>query len=306
VPIFEIDQGRLKPFARVIPGPHLYESTIRDLAWSDLEAFFGEGLFPVRKEAPVSHGRVDILALDGRGRVVVIEFKRDVDRNQLAQCLEYAGWAASASLDVMAELYDSGTRAGAEAFFQDWQIFTDSETPQTIVPPARVLLVARAIHELTHAAIDYLAERSVPISVFPVTVYRDDSNRQIIAIDAEHEPSAAALSTGSSLEANVTSRTRVTVADLIAAELVSAGDRVVFERPRVGERYEAQITAEGEFDLGDGRTAGSPSGAARILLDGRAYDGWNAWRLPERDNVLLATLRTRYRQAIEEPVSEPG
>jgi hypothetical protein len=43
--------------------------------------------------------------MDSSGRVVVIEVKRDIDRGQLAQCLEYAGWARSASLDELGSLY---------------------------------------------------------------------------------------------------------------------------------------------------------------------------------------------------------
>jgi hypothetical protein len=46
--------------------------------------------------------------LDPCGRVVVIEVKRDVDRNQLAQALEYAGWATAISLDEFARLFHGG------------------------------------------------------------------------------------------------------------------------------------------------------------------------------------------------------
>ena len=41
------------------------------------------------------------MALDKTGRVVVFEVKRDVDRRQLAQCLEYAGWARTTNLDEL-------------------------------------------------------------------------------------------------------------------------------------------------------------------------------------------------------------
>lgn len=67
------------------------ESEIEDLLWSNLEEFTGEALFRVRRQPTLAGGgRPDIVTLDRQGAVVVIEVKRDVDRGQLAQCLEYA------------------------------------------------------------------------------------------------------------------------------------------------------------------------------------------------------------------------
>ena len=61
---------------------------------STLEAFAGVPLFPVARQPTLSDGLwPDIVALDDGGHVPVIEVKRDIDRAQLAQCLEYAGWA---------------------------------------------------------------------------------------------------------------------------------------------------------------------------------------------------------------------
>jgi hypothetical protein len=46
--------------------------------------------------------------LDPSGWVVVIEVKGAVDRDQLAQALEYAGWARGTSLDEFARLFHGG------------------------------------------------------------------------------------------------------------------------------------------------------------------------------------------------------
>ncbi len=63
----------------------------------------GEALFRVTRQAVITSGRPDIVALNHEARVVVIEVKRAVDRGQLAQCLEYAGWARTIRLDELAE-----------------------------------------------------------------------------------------------------------------------------------------------------------------------------------------------------------
>lgn len=103
MPLYELTEAGLTPFTRLRPGPAPYEQEIETLVWADLEAFTGESLFPVARQPHIAGGGVpDILALDDTGRVVVIEVKRDIDRGQLAQCLEYAGWARLTNLDEIA------------------------------------------------------------------------------------------------------------------------------------------------------------------------------------------------------------
>lgn len=55
----------------------------------------------------------------------MIEVKRDVDRAQLAQTLEYAGWARTTNLDELAGLY----HGGPVKFWDDWPEFTKSVGP---------------------------------------------------------------------------------------------------------------------------------------------------------------------------------
>lgn len=191
MPLFELRDEGLVPFARLHPGPDLYEQEIEQLVWGDLEAFTGQSLFPVARQAHIAGGGVpDILALDEAGRVMVIEVKRDIDRGQLAQCLEYAGWARLTNLDELASLYDSGSadHKGVEAFFRDWQDFTETATPRTINPQPKLLLVARDFEGRTRSALDFLRENSLPVMVIPVTVYQDASGRRVIDVEADHEP----------------------------------------------------------------------------------------------------------------------
>jgi RecB family endonuclease NucS len=89
MPLFEVQDGhQLVPFRQRRGGVDLYEREIEDLLWENLQDLTGESLFPVTRQAQIIGGRPDIVALDRDARVVVIEVKRDVDRGQLAQCLE--------------------------------------------------------------------------------------------------------------------------------------------------------------------------------------------------------------------------
>lgn len=192
MPLYEYRDGGLTAVPRLNPGPELYEREIEHLVWDDLEAFTGETLFPVARQARILGGGIpDILALDEAGRVVVIEVKRDIDRSQLAQCLEYAGWARLTNLDEIASLYNRADKGhehrGVEGFFRDWQDFTETTTPVTINPQPRLFLIARDFEGRTRSALDFLQENSLPVIVVPVTLYQDRDGRRIIDIESESE-----------------------------------------------------------------------------------------------------------------------
>ncbi|MEE1828150.1 CBS domain-containing protein [Streptomyces sp. BE20] len=82
---------------------------------------------------------------------------------------------------------------------------------------------------------------------------------------------------------------RVGIADLVRAGLLSAGDQLTFERPRIGETHSAQITDDAQLKLIDGQLFKSPSTAAIAAVGGGSFDGWHAWALP--DGRLLDALR---------------
>jgi hypothetical protein len=269
----------------------------------DLEAFTGEVLFPVARQPKIAAGGIpDVLALDEAGHVVIIEVKRDLDRGQLAQCLEYAGWARMTNLDEIASLYDrkvSG-HSGTEAFFADWQAFTETTTPLTITGPPRLVLIARDFHGRTKSALDFLRDSNVPVTVIPVTVYQDDAGRKIVDVEAEHEPNVAvaagqtsAASSKKIIKTVDSSGRRVSVKDLIDAGLLQAGDSVIFERPKIGVVHDAVICADGSFELPGGEICKSPSLAAMKAADVISYDGWFAWRVV-RTGKKIGELRNDF------------
>ena len=141
MPVFERRGDEVVPYREVSPGPELYERDVEELLWENLEEFTGIPLFPLRRQAITPDGgRPDIVALASDGSVFVIEVKRDVDRGQLAQCLEYAGWALQTNLDELAGLYTNGV----EAFFRDWQAFTETPAPVLLSPYPKLVLAAAA------------------------------------------------------------------------------------------------------------------------------------------------------------------
>ncbi|HEX2072044.1 MAG TPA: hypothetical protein VHF90_10405 [Thermoleophilaceae bacterium] len=296
--LFEIGDGNgLVPFRHLKGGTELYEREIESLVWDNLDDFLGGSLFRVARQPQIgSGGRPDIVGLDAAAHVVVIEIKRDVDRRQLAQLLEYAGWARSAGLDELARIY----HLGAHRFFEDWQEFTESQVPLTISRPPRLVLVAREFHGRTAGAFEYLAENRVPIEVVEVSLYEDEQQRRFVdvgldAVEPQDEPSGAVLERDGRVHTLLGGR-RVRMVDLLDAGLLSPGQELIWERPRLGEIYRAHVTDNGSIRLEDGRTFSSPSTAATKAADIPAYDGWLAWKA---DGVLLKDLRNQLVQAVE-------
>jgi hypothetical protein len=288
VPLYEIrTTGELAPFRLLRGGANLYESEIEDLVWANPDEFIGESLLLVaRQQALPNGGRPDIIGLASDARVVVIEIKRDIERKQLAQCLEYAGWARTTSLDELAGMY----HGGAEAFFRDWQEFTEASVPQVVNRNPRIVLVARTFHGRTESALDFLQENGVPITVIEVALYEDAQQRRFLDIATEHEPALPTVAPDGGDYTMIEGR-RVRLSDLIEAELLEAGDDLVWRRPRLGTAYHAKIMESGGIVLEDGREFASPSLAAMRAAKLAAYDGWYARRVERLEGESLNELR---------------
>jgi len=295
MPLFEVGGDELVPFRRVQAGPELYESEIEELLWHNLDAFIGSPLFPVARQAQLGGGLVpDIVALDIEGHVHVIEVKRDIDRRQLAQCLEYAGWARTTNLDELAGLF----KAGPEEFFAAWTEFTGTSSPLLIRRPPQLVLVARDLDERTDSALAFLTENELPVTVLRVTIYEDQDHRRFIDVGADHElepPIESPPSEPIAESSRATPRRyeiegrRIEISDLLDAGLLDVEAQLTWERPRIGKVYAAIVTEAGSLRLEDGRTFSSPSRAAMEAADVPAYDGWHAWRTEE--GQILSGLR---------------
>ncbi|HEX3592106.1 MAG TPA: hypothetical protein VHV74_21005 [Pseudonocardiaceae bacterium] len=71
---------------------------------------------------------------------------------------------------------------------------------------------------------------------------------------------------------------------------LSAGDQLVWRRPRAGQVHHATVLASGCLRLADGSTATSLSGACATLNQNKSHNGWKEWRRAS-DDVLLNELR---------------
>jgi hypothetical protein len=240
------------------------------------------------------------LALDSLGRVWVIEVKRDIDRQQLSQTLEYAGWAYSTNLDEVAALYSNGLAA----FFEEWPKFTASTTPVVVSHASQLLLIARDIHSRTEDALRFLAASGVPVIFVPVSLYEDDSRRRLVDIEREsvvtselptdHDASRRAARKIYKIHGHL-----VRILDLVEAGLLAAETEI--ELAEGSNTARGVVTERGTIRIGENAYP-TPSGAAFAVVK-HSVDGWTAWRVPSAGDKSLADLRL---QLIDLVAAEEG
>ena len=302
MPLYEITDDELVPLRRLDGGADLYEKEIEDLLWTSMEEMTGETLFPIARQAKLSFGGIpDVVAMDRTGRVVVFEVKRDVDRRQLAQCLEYAGWARNTNLDELAGLY----HRGADQFWPDWQEFTETDIPTLVSPKPRLVLVAREFQTQTASAFDFLLDSGVPVRLVRVSMYEDQSGRRFVDVEGDHEPDWATSPTESGTKVSPGAEAygkRIKIEDLVEHGLLQVGDELRWERPQKNETYNATVMEAG-IRLQDGREFWSPSGAACAAADIPAYDGWHAWTVM-RTGQTLHEVRMALVASVNAPVQD--
>jgi Restriction Enzyme Adenine Methylase Associated len=69
------------------------------------------------------------------------------------------------------------------------------------------------------------------------------------------------------------------------------GDRLTWNRPRLGVTYGATVGEGGQIELADGRRFASPSVAAIKAAGVVSSDGWYVWRVDRLDGRLLNERR---------------
>jgi|GEM_PF-2420457 len=194
---------------------------------------------------------------------------------------------------------------GTEQFFADWLEFAETSHPRLITRTPKLVLIARSYKQTTQAALENLVETGIPIQVIEVTVYEEPTlNRRFLRLqtDFENELAAAKEPVRSEVGGVRVQQQGITLADLIAANLLRTGDRLIWRRPRLQQTYYAHITESGTIKLEDGGEFSTPSSAAAHAANIPAYDGWLAWHVERPEgSVLLDSLRKQLVSGLPEP-----
>ena len=150
-----------------------------------------EDLVLVGRQTPTEGGPLDLLGVDGDGRLIVFELKRGkLSRDAVAQVLDYTSYLDSMSMDKLAEhiSQNSGKHSIDKIDdFTDWysqQGFENSESLESLKPLSMVL-VGLGVDDTTERMVRFLAENSgMDISLLTFHGFRYDG-KTILAKQVE-------------------------------------------------------------------------------------------------------------------------
>lgn len=141
------------------------EKRLEDWIEADI-SIAAEDVLLLGRQVATSYGtQLDLLGIDARGDLVIIELKRDQTlRETVAQGIEYAAWASRLGYaDVLA--YAATQYGGEEDFRREFELRFKSPVPDALNAGQRILLVAPDITDATALVIEYLSDTyHVPIN----------------------------------------------------------------------------------------------------------------------------------------------
>ncbi|WP_029058487.1 endonuclease NucS domain-containing protein [Stappia stellulata] len=167
--LFRIENGALVRAARSkLANELMIQEWVRD----NLALVGVQGVLIGREVSIANRGRIDLLAMDKEGSLIIIELKRDrTPREIVAQVLDYASWVATLSTrDVHALCLEKTGRTLDEVYRERFS----APPPDTLNASHQMMIVASSMDETTTRIIEYLSEEhGVGINVSFFNVFED-------------------------------------------------------------------------------------------------------------------------------------
>lgn len=162
------------------------EARLQDILAARIEIVDADLLVIGREVRTSWQSRIDILALNAAGHVVVIELKRHrTPREVVAQVLEYGCWVRKLDNSAIAEIYAAYLRSYRpsevkqsldEAFKAKFRI----ELPDELNTEHQLLIVAAELDDATERIVDYLTEaHDVPVNAVFFRLFRDGGSEYL-------------------------------------------------------------------------------------------------------------------------------
>ena len=154
--------------ATALPEEKLTSEEQIESAVESAPELLGIDVLIVGRQTQTPSGPLDLLALDGDGRLVVIENKRDrTPRDVLAQAVDYAAWANTLTFAEVALFYTKYRRGlgDDEADLAEAYEERFGEELDAIAEAPRMIVVASRLDDATERMIDFLADSfGVPVN----------------------------------------------------------------------------------------------------------------------------------------------
>jgi len=204
-------------------------------------------------------GVIDLLCLDSKGDIVVIELKRGkTPREVTAQALDYASWAKYLSHQRITEIADEylPDNKSLENAFQE---AFGEPLPDTLNEGHSVLIVAESMDSSTERIVKYLSDQGIRINVLTVQHFSGSDGKELIGRTFMIEPSE--------------STEKVRVGSKRRQSLTREQVRSICEEKKLAELYDNLVSRLEAVFTSKGTTASSlafrgkiNNGGARVIL----------------------------------------
>lgn len=168
--LFQINKDRLVESRRKALD---FEDKIERWVADDLSLIGVEG-FVIGRQVDTDHGKkIDILAMDRDGNLIVIELKRDRSpRDSVGQVLDYASWVCRLST---ADVHDLALQRLKRPLADAYRDRFGKSLPETLNATHQMIIVASEVDESTKRIIEYLSEQhEVGINAAFFNVFEQD------------------------------------------------------------------------------------------------------------------------------------
>ena len=130
------------------------EDRLEDWLWEDI-GLLSHDLLVIGRQIHQYGGALDLLAVDRKGNLVVIELKRDrTPRDVVAQALDYASWVQQLDGEYIEQCSQKHLD---RSFDQAFQSAFDCEPPEVVNERQRIYIVASSLDASTQRIVEYLA-----------------------------------------------------------------------------------------------------------------------------------------------------
>lgn len=159
----------------------------------------------VGRQVPTEGGPLDLLGVDGDGRLVVFELKRGaLTRDAVAQALDYASDLAMMDPSRLARLIeDSSGQRGVEKIpdFPDWYGREYPTSPGPLAQPPRMVLVGLGADERARRIVNFLAQSGIDVQLLTFHAFRANG-ALLLARQVESEAVSSPVNSGGTKEDN--------------------------------------------------------------------------------------------------------
>jgi hypothetical protein len=160
----------------IVPARMDREERLESIVHRDV-SILGLDVMIVGRQVPTDYGkRIDLLAIDGDGALVVVELKRDrTPRDVVAQLLDYGSWVKGLGRDDIARIWSEQSDVPFEEGFRG----RFGALPETLNESHRLVVVASELDPSTERIVSYLSESGIPINAVFFRCFHDEDREYL-------------------------------------------------------------------------------------------------------------------------------